>query len=169
MYYIKTLLAYLSPLSLSVGLSLPLSLCWPISLLALSLSLCWSISPPSLSVGLSLLLCWPISLSLSYSVGLSLPLSLGVQVYLKFTIYLAVHGTSQVFAETKSRAPDLPELQVLVPSRLALGARAEATVVFRNPLAVEMENIVLTVQGDGLLTSEWVWLVTMETLLSVPL
>jgi hypothetical protein len=75
-------------------------------------------------------------------------------VYLKFTIYLAVIGTSQVFAETRSIAPDLPPLKILAPSRLALGAVSQATVVFKNPLSVKMENIVLTVEGDGLLTED---------------
>ena len=77
-------------------------------------------------------------------------------MYLKFTIYLAVIGTSQVFAETRSIAPDLPPLKILAPSRLALGVQSQATVVFKNPLSVKMENIVLTVEGDGLLTGELV-------------
>ena len=75
-------------------------------------------------------------------------------MYLKFTIYLAVLGTSQVFAETKSVAPELPDLKVMAPSRLPLGVKAQATVVFRNPLTVKMENIVLGIEGDGLLTGE---------------
>jgi transglutaminase 1 len=92
-----------------------------------------------------------VSMTISGSVFSEYP---GDKVYLKFTIYLAVIGTSQVFAETRSIAPDLPPLKILAPSRLALGAVSQATVVFKNPLSVKMENIVLTVEGDGLLTED---------------
>ena len=66
-----------------------------------------------------------------------------------------------MFAESKSIAPDLPELKIVTPARLALGAKAQATATFTNPLSVVMENIVLTLEGDGLITSEWVGPVAM--------
>lgn len=72
-------------------------------------------------------------------------------------------GTSQVFAESKSIAPELPPLKIMAPSRLALGAKSQATVVFKNPLSVKMENIVINVEGDGLLTGEWASVVTAQT------
>ena len=79
---------------------------------------------------------------------------MALQIYLKFTVFLAVHGTGQVFSKEVSIAPDPPELQLIVPTKLPLGGKARGTVKFKNPLQVQMENIVLTLEGDGLLDGE---------------
>ena len=77
-----------------------------------------------------------------------------LQVYLKFTVFLAVHGTSQVFSKVVSIAPEPPELEVMAPTRLALGAKSRGTVKFKNPLPVKMKKIVLSVECEGLLNGE---------------
>lgn len=70
---------------------------------------------------------------------------------MRFTIYLAVHGTAQVFSEVVSIAPEPPNLEIIAPKRLVMGTKSRGTVKFKNPLPVKMENVVLTVEGDGLL------------------
>ena len=77
-----------------------------------------------------------------------------LQVYLRFTVFLAVHGTSQIFSKVVPVAPEPPQITVTAPARLALGAKSRGSVKFRNPLPVKMEKVVLTVEGDGLLEGE---------------
>lgn len=69
-------------------------------------------------------------------------------------MFLAVHGTGQVFSKEVSIAPDPPELQVIAPTRIPLGGKSKGTVKFKNPLPVKMDNVVLSVEGDGLLAGE---------------
>ena len=77
-----------------------------------------------------------------------------VQVYLRFTVFLAVQGSSQVFSEVVPVAPDPPELKITAPEKMVLGGKSRAIIQFKNPLPVKMEKIVLTVEGDGLLSGE---------------
>ena len=42
-------------------------------------------------------------------------MSLHTQVYLKFTVTLAVNGTSQIFNRTVSLAPNPPKLEISGP------------------------------------------------------
>ena len=69
-------------------------------------------------------------------------------------MFLAVHGTGQIFSEVVSIAPEPPEINIIAPTKIALGAIAKATIQFKNPLPVKMENIVLTIESDGLLNGE---------------
>ncbi len=74
-----------------------------------------------------------------------------LQVYLRFTVTLAVVGTSQVFSETVQVAPTPPELQIEAPKQLAIGHEASVMVRFKNPLPVDMKDVSITVESDELL------------------
>lgn len=69
-------------------------------------------------------------------------------------MYIAVHGTGQVFSKEVSIAPEPPKLEVIAPDKLTMGTTSRGTVKFKNPLPVKMENVVLTVEGEGLLRGE---------------
>ena len=69
-------------------------------------------------------------------------------------MFLAVHGTGQVFSEVVPIAPEPPELKIIAPSTIPLGVVSKATIQFKNPLPVKMDNIILTVESDGLLNGE---------------
>ena len=59
-----------------------------------------------------------------------------------------------MFSKVVSVAPEPPKLAVIAPTRLAVGAKSRGTVKFKNPLPVKMENVVVTVECDGLLRGE---------------
>ena len=74
-----------------------------------------------------------------------------LQVYLRFNVTLAVHGTSQIFSETVLVAPEPPELQIEAPQQLQIGHEENVLVRFKNPLPVKMEGVTINVESDELL------------------
>ena len=76
------------------------------------------------------------------------------KVYLKFTVVLAVTGTSQVFSEQLFIGPDPPKVRVQAPKQLELGAEGKVSVEFTNPLPFKMSDVTVTVECDELLESE---------------
>ena len=79
------------------------------------------------------------------------PFSLLLKVYLRFTIYLAVIGTSQIFSKEVPIAPEPPKLEINVPARMNLGEKAQGVIKFKNPLPVKIEDAILIIESDGLL------------------
>ena len=76
---------------------------------------------------------------------------LSVQVYLSFDVFLAVDGTSQIFSEKVNIAPNPPRLNITAPKRMEIGASAKVTVTFKNPLPVEMTDVLLLAESAELL------------------